>query len=492
MSSKPNILLIGCESMDGRVMGHVGDQAVQTPTLDALAAAGTSFTSAYTNCPLCSPSRSSMWSGQHLHTIGCWNNYTGLTPSHVTMATLLAEAGYRVGDYGRRDKSVGRHNGPDRFKTWFRRAALPLHHVPPHPAEVLEVDYANPWDRNNFDGDEPWEADMNLVDWLADAAKDERPFFGHFGIGAVHTGLGFRAARRYVVIDPATVPMPPRETPQLEPLRVPNVLKNCPAEMSDEYIRACRLNYRANIAEVDELVRNILQVCETIGIRDNTWIIFISDHGDMLMEHGGGWGKNNMYDAACRVPLIIVPPKGHNGPRGQLVDRPVSLIDMLPTICDLAEAKIPEHAVGHSLLPNLKSTASTHPGEVIIQFHGNQLPGSCYAYINQDWKYTEYEWQGQLLPQLFDRNSDPEEIHNLVEEQGSQAKDCATKLRHHVDVEQTMSEKTDLDRRSAKHLRSIQSAATFRSFLEQECYTHGPVPFSQHHFEQLQQWIDAK
>lgn len=184
---RPNILLIGCESMDGRVLGHLAYPGARTPNLDRLAAEGVSFSAAYCNSPICNPSRSSMWTGRHPHAIRCWNNYTGLTHDAITFASLLAEAGYRIGDLGRRDKTFGSHSLRCRLTTWGRRACLRLPENGPHDHRVLDDHYANPWDRNNFDGDTPYNAEMNLDDfgrialWI-DCGSPVRTIAGTAGI----------------------------------------------------------------------------------------------------------------------------------------------------------------------------------------------------------------------------------------------------------------------------------------------------------------------
>ena len=485
----PNILLIGCESMDGRVLGHLGYPGAVTPNLDRLAAQGVSFSAAYCNSPICNPSRSSMWTGRYPHEIGCWNNYTGLKLDAVTFATLLAQAGYRTGDYGRRDKKIGGHSLRCRCTTWGRRAQLNLPENGPHDQFVVDDRYWNPGDRINFDGETPRNADLNLVDWLAQAAGDSRSFIGHFGMGAAHTGRGYAAPRRFVDLVPAdTVRLPPRETHTHPALINHGIAKNCPNDVDDDYIRACRRHYYAYIAEMDELVGDILDECEVHGLFDNTWIIFISDHGDMQMEHGCLWGKGNMYDAAIRVPIIIRPPGGRSP---LVVDRPVSLIDLLPTFCEIAGLCAPDNARGHSLVPDVMGGAPGHPGEAFVQYHNAYLPGSCFALRRDRWKYTVYEIDGALHPQLFDIVSDPDEMVDLVNIEPETAAELDAALQRHADIDAVIAENTAWDRRMFKSWRASLSRDEYVGRLRKEIYGCWGQEFTAAHLAKLEAWMDG-
>ena len=488
-SDRPNILLFGCESMDGRVLGHLGYPGALTPNLDRLASEGVSFTSAYCNSPICNPSRSSMWTGRHCHEIGCWNNYTGLTHDAVTFATLLGAAGYRTGDLGRRDKIFGSHTLRCRCTTWGRRANLGLPENKAHHHEVSDDHYTNMFDRRNFNGEEPFKADMNLVDWLESGARDDRPFICHFGVGSVHTGRGYIGARRFVdQIEPDSVRLPPREPNRHPAIVYHGIAKHCPDDKDDDYIRACRRNYCANIAEMEEMVGELLDHCDSLGLLDNTWIFFISDHGDMQMEHGCLWGKGNMYDAATRVPLIVRPPKGREA---ALVDRPVSLIDLLPTFCDIAGVEIPDHAGGQSLVPDVTGGESRHCGDAVVQYHNAYLPGSCFALRRGDWKYTIYEDDGRLDPLLFNIADDPDEMNDLAAEQPEKAAELDAALNEHMDIEAVVAENTAWDRRMFTTWRASLPRDEYKRLLREEIYGCWGEEFTDDHLAKLEAWMSS-
>jgi arylsulfatase A-like enzyme len=428
-----------------------------------------------------------MWTGRHPHAIGCWNNYTGLTHDAVTFGTVLAEAGYRVGDLGRRDKTFGSHSLRCRCTTWGRRAQLGLPENGPHDHAVVDERYANPWDWNNLRGDEPFRADRNLLDWLEDAAGDDRPFVCHFGIGAVHTGRGYVTARRFLDAVPAdAVRLPPAETPSHPAIANQAIAKNCPPR-DEQFVHTCRRHYAANIAEVDELVGEVLDRCEALGLLDNTYVLFISDHGDMQMEHGCLWGKGNLYDAACRVPLIVRPPGGAE-PRA--IDRPVSLLDLLPTFCDLAGVETPPDADGHSLAADLHGETPDHPGEAVIQYHNAYLPGSAIALRRGDHKYAAYEVDGQWRPQLFNVADDPDEINDLIDARPELAGELDAALRAHFDIDAVIAANAAWDRRMFRTWRASQGRNDYLRRLREEIYGCWGQPFTDDHLARLEAWMD--
>ena len=129
----PNIILFMTDSMDGRVMRHLGHPAAHTPNMDRLAALGTSFSNAYCNSPQCAPSRASYWSGQYVHRVQAWNNPGGLPLDAPTFGTHLEDAGYGVHVFGKTDYRVGGHSLKARLTAWMRSANIKRPHNPPAP-----------------------------------------------------------------------------------------------------------------------------------------------------------------------------------------------------------------------------------------------------------------------------------------------------------------------------------------------------------------------
>ena len=130
MPPPPNIILFMTDSMDGRVMRHLGHPAAYTPNMDRLAARGTSFSNAYCNSPQCAPSRASYWSGQYVHRVQAWNNPGGLPMDAPTFGTHLEDAGYGLHVFGKTDYRVGGHSLKARLTAWMRSADIKRPHNP--------------------------------------------------------------------------------------------------------------------------------------------------------------------------------------------------------------------------------------------------------------------------------------------------------------------------------------------------------------------------
>ena len=133
----PNIILFMTDSMDGRVMRHLGHPAAYTPNMDRLAARGTSFANAYCNSPQCAPSRASYWSGQYVHRVQAWNNPGGLPLDAPTFGTHLEDADYGVHVFGKTDYRVGGHSLKARLTAWMRSANISRPHNPRPQAITL-------------------------------------------------------------------------------------------------------------------------------------------------------------------------------------------------------------------------------------------------------------------------------------------------------------------------------------------------------------------
>ena len=170
MPPPPNIILFMTDSMDGRVMRHLGHPAAHTPNMDRLAALGTSFSNAYCNSPQCAPSRASYWSGQYVHRVQAWNNPGGLPMDAPTFGTHLQDAGYGLHVFGKTDYRVGGHSLKARLTAWMRSANIKRPHNPRPQAIVVEPDTPRA-----HEGD--WNQIDNVCQFLNDHSSDDPPYF---------------------------------------------------------------------------------------------------------------------------------------------------------------------------------------------------------------------------------------------------------------------------------------------------------------------------
>jgi len=420
-SGKPNIVFVHCDSMDGRVMGCMGHPAAHTPNLDRLADRGTMFRNTYTNNPICCPSRASMWSGLYTHKCEGWNNYKGLSPDDPTFMTHLERAGYRCGVFGKTDYLSGRHTIRARVTAWTRSANI---YLPGYRMSGPVVDESNA--ERVHTGD--WQRVDKSVEWLNEnSGKTNEPFVLYCGISKPHPA--FETSRRWLdLIDPSKVSLPDKDTSSHEVMHYMRVVKNWQHGLSNDRVHLVRRIYFAMIAEVDAMVGRLMQEVDRLGLGDRTYFIFSSDHGEMNMEHQQFY-KMNHYEASARVPLIIAGPEVR---RGEAVDDLVSLVDMYPTLMDMAELDHPDGLDGHSLLPALHGQASDGPDCVLSEFHDSTSNTGAFMLRRGQWKYIEYVGYDPLL---FDLDADPDELADQTRARPDVADQMNRALREIVDYQ---------------------------------------------------------
>jgi arylsulfatase K len=446
MSRSHNIVFVQTDSQDGRVMGCMGHPAMgmATPNLDALADRGVLFTDAYCNNPICCPSRASMWSGQFTHHCEGWNNYKGLEPDAPTFRTRLDQAGYLTQTFGKTDYLSGSHTIRARVTPWTRAAGIRRPSYRIGPPRVLQQDEPRV---HRLD----WGDVDRSVEWLAQASRSDRPFMLYLGIRAPHPG--FTTSPRYLeTIDEAGVAVPPpdeRDHPVMQYMRV---AKNWEHGFSEQMVRQVRRVYFAMIAEVDAMVGRVLAAVDELGLADSTYVIFTSDHGEMAMEHRQVY-KMTLYESSARVPLIIAGP---NVGKGERVEAPASLVDIYPTLMDMAGLPHPDGLDGHSLMPELTGRPGDRPDWVLGEFHDTACNTGTFMLRRGDWKYIVYVGYD---PQLFHLRDDPDEVRDLAQARPDVVSDMDRRLRQIVDCEAVDAKVKAYDRRSFRQWRAEQQAA---------------------------------
>ncbi len=443
---RPNIIFVQTDSHDGRIMGCMGHPAMgrATPNMDALAERGVLFTNAYCNSPICCPSRASMWSGLFTHHCEGWNNYKGLEPADPTFRTQLERGRYRFHSTGKIDYLSGAHTVRARVTPWTRSAGIerpayrdyaPLVH-PDHRPEVHQGD---------------WEKVNAGIEWLTRAAADEdQPFLLYVGIGAPHPG--FTTSRLYLErIDEAGVTVPPADEQDHPVMRYMRTVKNWEHGFTEEMVKSIRRVYFAMVAEVDAMLGRLLAAVEQLGRDDSTYLIFTSDHGEMAGEHRQVY-KMSLYEPSVRVPLIVTGPGLAAGAR---VDAPVSLVDIYPTLMDMAGLATPAGLDGHSLMPELSGRPSSRPDWALAEFHDTACSTGSFMLRRGDWKYVAYVG---YEPQLFNLREDPDEIRSLASARPEVVKEMDALLRGIVDYEAVDAKVKQYDRRSFRQWRAEQKA----------------------------------
>ena len=413
----PNILVIMSDEHDPAVMGSSGHPLVQTPNLDRLAAAGTVFDNAYCNSPICVPSRMAFLTGNYCHRIGVWDLGSPLRADLPTFGHYCTAAGYETVLCGRTHMAGGdRLHGFgtrlfDDMDTWRGRQA-PRRTPEARRGSNSHVTECGPGPGAWYDYDTTV-ADLSVRFLEGKAAQPpQRPWLLYSGLMYPHFPLTCPPEyyRRY---DPAAVTPADLRGETLESQH-PAIRQLRYFFRNDEIVpepvqRRALASYYGLVTLVDDLVGGMLAVIDNSPLRDNTVVIYLSDHGEMAGQHGI-WQKQCFYESSVRVPMILRTP---HAAAGQRIGANVSLVDVLPTLLDLAGIDIPSGLPGASLAQMQPGTGGAER-PVFSEYHAQGMLEGGFMIKRGDWKYNYYVGHE---PQLFDLRADPGEFHDLAADQ---------------------------------------------------------------------------
>ena len=447
MKSRKNIVLLMADQHQADMMGCAGDPFAQTPNIDKLAAQGTRFERAYCQGPLCMPARASLVTERFVRDHGVFENFSELPSGMPTFLQRLRESGYHTCEIGKmhlwahglvnvtRASQMSVYLSELGFSEPIEtvgKLASARYDTPytDYLAErnLLEAyrDFVRPRLHTGDGGTRAWDASPgpagadDYVDvwhgeraakWIKDY-RSEKPFLLWLGFPGPHDPYDapVSARARFANNSP---PMPrSRSLPQLPaegPLRffLQWLFRYSDSEtMTDEAIEAMRLAYYANIALIDDAVGHIVAALEETGRLDDTWIVYTSDHGELMGEHRM-IAKMVFFEQAVRVPLIICPP---GGGKAKVETAPVQLMDLAATFRDVAGAGAVANSEAHSLRPVVEGDARPFRQEVIVSENFG------FAMFLKD-KHKLVVYEDDVEPaQFFDLTRDPTEDHNLIDD----------------------------------------------------------------------------
>jgi len=430
----PNILMIHMESWDGRMLGCQGlhpAMANATPSIDALAARGLRFANAYCTNPICCPSRANMLSGTYTHECESWNNYKGLETGMWTYDRALRKTHdvKLLGKHG--DHLTGHHSVMNRVADMLE----PLNTV---PRPVMDFDGAQ--DIKVFPNHErrchkhDWKQFDQAAEFLRrrPEAGDEnlRPFFLCLNPGLVHAA--FHTNEHWL----EKIPEELVDVPQFDETDHPANVYQLKSKawrngLDDDTVRRVRRIYFAMCAEADEMVGELLAALDECGLRENTTVILSSDHGELALEHQQYY-KMSHFEGSARVPLIIAGPGIKTG---QVVETPVSLIDMAPTICELGGIPQRECFSGESLLPVARGETDESRGWAFATYSGVTSNTISYMLRQGDYKLVVYEG---YPTRLFNLARDPGELQDLADTDPDRVAEMEKLLSSVVDRQETL------------------------------------------------------
>lgn len=439
MGEQPNILIIYPDQMRYDAMGCSGNSVIKTPHIDRLSGEGVHFTEAYTSYPICCPFRASMLTGKYAQKHGMIQNHFPLRGDQTFLAECLRDAGYRTGYVGKWHLEGGPKPG---FVPRERRFGfdyfIGFNRGHDYNASIYYDDHGQAYHSARYEPD--YQTDQ-FIDFIQDAAKakDNKPFFGYVSYGPPHFPMEMPEYLRHIyrhdeVQLPPGVPDPELQA-RVQKHRNEVLCGGDPrsghkshaahetkpkAETETEAeIREFIAEYYGMISNIDWNLGRILNELDKLGIADNTMVIFLSDHGDMLGQHGSFCGiKCQPHRAAMQVPLIIRYPKRFTPAKTQaMVDVGV---DMMPTLLDLCGLAAPEEMQGQSYLPVLDGKSDNARDaiwyQVFTQTGGN--PGEFAPFAQRgvrtkEWLYVRHKDERVYL---YNELIDPAEQTNLVDD----------------------------------------------------------------------------
>ncbi|MCS6852414.1 MAG: sulfatase [Gemmataceae bacterium] len=435
-----NVLFIISDDLNN-FLGCYGDPRAKTPNIDRLAARGVVFERAYCTFPLCAPSRNSMLTGLYPNSTGILANqqiFRQTIPGQISLPQAFRRAGYFVGRIGKLyhynvPSSIGTagHDDPASWELQLNPAGCDRLEEEPHIFSLLPGRfggtlswYASPKsDEHHTDG-----MIAEQAEWVLErcARKKDRPFFLAVGFFRPHTP--YVAPKK-----PYFDWYPEKEMPVVQGIKEdqadlpPAALgshKKEQEKLTDDLRRQCVQAYYASISFMDAQVGRVINALDRLGLADHTVVVFTSDHGYHLGEHGL-WQKMSLFEESARVPLLIVAP---GMSRKAVVKAPVSQVDLYPTLAELCGVKAPDNLQGQSLVPMLKDPSFVGRGWALTQVMrgggmaratvstdvGSEGPRFFgYTLRTARWRYTEWD-EGRKGRELYDHDTDPKELRNLA------------------------------------------------------------------------------
>lgn len=470
---KPNLLFIFTDEQRADTLGSYGNDLVQAPNLDRLAADSFVFENAYVTQPVCTPSRSSIMTGLYPHTNGCTVNNVPLRPETPIIAEMVSPD-YVRGYYGKwhlGDEVVPQHG----FEDWVSIEDNYRKHYSQQEYLSILSDYHHFLVENGFEPDlERFGARVFARPTAAQLPEEytkarflgreaarfirenrDRPFVLYINFLEPHppTCGPFDA-----LYQPDEVPVGPafRQRPPENAALINRLLSDFWMGRKDEYgtdltaedgCRELRAKYLGLVTLVDRAVGDIMGALDEAGLRDNTILVFTSEHGDMMGDHAL-IRKCVMYEEALKVPLIIRVPWLENG-IGRIGGR-FSQIDLVPTLLELLGEPIPDGLEGVSRAPVLRGEdvlSKPKRDDVFVEWNGTNSWGKARQGLNlsdETWERVHGPWRTvvsaegwklNLSPvdqcELYDLNDDPYEQVNLFDDASQQERihDLAGRIR---------------------------------------------------------------
>lgn len=434
-SRRPNFVVVVADQLRADAVGAFGAEFASTPHLDALAARGTICTNAFVQHTVCSPSRASFLTGWYPHVRGHRSLVHLLRPDDPNVLKSLKQHGYHVAHAGARGDTWA----PGATEASCHEYGFAVHPDPSSLGMGDAVDHDDPMARAYYVGEVPERVDFDEASirtaerWLQDRPAD-RPWMLYVPLLFPHCPFAVHEPWYSMHDRAALPPRRPRKQSGHEPEFMQHLRDVHRAdELNDDQWREIAAVYHGMVSRFDHHVGRLVDALGDDA--DDTVVVVFSDHGEYLGDFDliEKW-PSGTDDCLARDPLVIAGP---GIPAGRVVDDMVELIDIVPTILDLAGVEPDYDHFGRSLLPVLADPGAGHrefafteggfaEGEALRLTGGGKFPydlkqsvqtdhpeciGRVVAVRSRDWTYV---WRANEPPELYDRGNDPDELHNLA------------------------------------------------------------------------------
>ncbi|MGI2296450.1 sulfatase family protein [Paenibacillus sp. GXUN7292] len=450
MSAQPNIIFIITDQQRYETIQALGYPYMDTPNLDRLVQEGTSFSNAFITAPSCAPSRASLFTGLYPHSNGVYKNDDPWTKSWVE---LLSEAGYHCVNVGKmhtspyttpmgfaeryvvENKDRQHPNLPFFFDEWDKELRARNIQKPGRETYRSREDYRDSLGVFDWSLPEELHPDVFVANlakwWIKDRPKVQKPVFLQIGFPGPHPPFDSlsRYTERYMDKE---LPLPSvteeeiaSQPEALKKLRKQHMVVDHDAvvhldKATREQQHRQRATYYANVTMIDEQIGEIFDALDEAGYLENAVVIFTSDHGESLGDHGHSQ-KWNMYDAVTKVPMVVWGPKYVQ--QGQKNKGLTQLMDLGATVLELAGVPIPQDMEARSLVPALQGQAMEERRYVFAEHSRDPiLEGTEFMTMIRDHNWKLVHLVDDEYGQLFDLQNDPEEVVNLWNDPKHQAK----------------------------------------------------------------------
>lgn len=424
---KPNVLFIISDDLTATAVSSYENKACQTPNIDQLASEGVRFTKAYSQYPVCGPSRASLMFGYYPSATGTYGYVSGrenVGPDRKSWAQLFRDNGYytaRVskiyhmgvpidiekGSDGEDDPASWTEKFNSQGPEWKAPGEGEL--VQGNPDGTLPIKGGNVMTIVKADGDDLVHSDGRTAEKACQLIREHKndPFF--LAVGFVRPHVPFVAPANY--FDPyphEEVNLPRKVEGDWDdiPKRGINYVTSVNGQMNETQEKKAVAAYYASVSYMDAQVGKVLKTLEEEGLEDNTIVVFTSDHGFHLGEHSF-WMKVSLHEESVRVPMIIKVP----GKKPAVCHSFAELVDLYPTIAELAGLEYSEHLQGKSLAKTLDNPEHAVRDMAFSVTQG----GKSFLLRTDKWAYIQYDEDAGAGIELFDMEKDPQQFTNLAE-----------------------------------------------------------------------------